>query len=131
MQGDGDAHAEQHYQEGQEVEAYSAALEAGEESGAHLQSYAVDEEYQSEFLEELEQVGVEGHPEVAERYSYEQYPGHSEADSGDLYLAHYLAEGYHQGEYDDGVRYSAAPDTFGAVEECVQEIHKFLIRAIC
>ena len=119
MQGYRYAHAEQHHEEGEQVEPHSSALEAGEEAGADLQTYAVDEQYESEFLEELQQIGVEGHPEMAERDTDEQYPCHSEADAGDLDLAHDLSERDHEGQDYYGVRYSSAPYTFGSVEKSV------------
>ena len=119
-----DSYAEDHHEEGEHVEPDSAALEAGEESGADLEAYAVDEQDEAEFLEELKQVGVERHAEVAERDSDEQNPGHAEADAGHLDFAHYLAQRYHEGQNDDGVCYTAAPGTCGAVEESVQKVHK-------
>ena len=66
MQGEGYTYTEQYSNESQHVEPESAALEAGEETGTDLEADTVDEQDKTEFLEELDEVRIERHAEMAE-----------------------------------------------------------------
>ena len=58
--------AQCYHDDAEQVEALSTVLERGEEARTYLQANGIDEEYQAELLEEVEQVLVEVEREMAE-----------------------------------------------------------------
>ena len=58
--------AQCYHDDAEQVEALSTVLERGEEARTYLQANGIDEEYQAELLEKVEQVLVEVEREMAE-----------------------------------------------------------------
>ena len=93
----------------QAVEHAPATTEGGEEARPYLKTDGVDKEHQAKLHQEMEQVLVEHHVEVPKDQSRKQYPGHAQGDATDFYLAQCQTDGEHQGEDEQGVRYTSTP----------------------
>ena len=88
----GGDHAQKDDGRRQHVQLHAAFLERREEAGSYLQADRVDEQNQPELFDEMDQMLVELHPEMAERDSDEKNPRHAEPDSADFELAERDAE---------------------------------------
>ena len=105
--------AERHDQYGQFVQCDAALAERGEKSGTDLQTDRIDEENQSELFEEVHQVLVDVHAEIAERDADEQNTRHPQRHPGDLHLAQHDAECDDQRQDHHRVGDTAAPKRLG------------------
>ena len=104
----GHGHAEQHDRRSAADELQAALLERGEKARADLKADREDEENQSELLDEMEHVAVDGHAEMAERDAHEEHPRDAERDAADLHPAEQDADGDGQRERQDGMGDAAA-----------------------
>ena len=66
---------QRYYDDAEHVETSTAILERREEAGAHLKTDGVNEEYQSELLQEVEQVLIEVEREMTKDKTDEKNPG--------------------------------------------------------
>ena len=111
--------AEQDDGRGAPDEGDASVLEGGEESGSDLQADREDEEDEPELLDEVADLAVDGHPEVAGDDPDEEDPGDSERDALDLDLSEEDAEGDDQREGQDGMSDAVSE------EEGIQPVHIF------
>ena len=66
---------QRYHNDAEHVETSAAILERREETGAHLKADGVNEEYQSELLQKVEQVLIEVEREMTEDKTDEKNPG--------------------------------------------------------
>ena len=109
--------AEQDDGRGAPDEGDASVLECGEESGADLQADREDEEDEPELLDEVPDLAVDGHAEVAGDDPDEEDPGDAERDALDLDLSEEDAEGDDQCEGQHGMRDAVSE------EEGIQPVH--------
>ena len=100
----------------EKIEALAAVLERGEEAGTHLQTDAVDEENQSELLQEMEQVTVEVERIMAEDETDEENPRQTERHSLHPQLAQTKTQRDDQRKDHHRVGDSASPQVGEAIE---------------
>lgn len=119
----GGDHAQKDDGRRQHVQLHAAFLERREEAGSHLQADRVDEQNQPELFDEMDQMLVELHPEMAERDSDEKNPRHAEPDSADFELAERDAERDHQRENQHRVGDASAPERAVAEKKIMKPFH--------
>ena len=110
-------------QGGQLVQRDAALTERGEKTRSDLQADRIDEENQSEFLEEVHQMLVDVHAETAESDTDEQNARHAQRHPGDPDLAQHDAEGYDQRQNHHRVGDAAAPKRIGAKQQTFDQFH--------
>ena len=79
--GEGGYDTQRYHDDAEQVEALAAVLERSEETRSYLQTDGIDEENQSELLEEVEQMLIEIEREVTEDEADEKNPSQSERNS--------------------------------------------------
>ena len=79
--GEGGDDAQRYHDDAEQVEALAAVLERSEETWSYLQTDGIDEENQSELLEEVEQMLIEIEREVTEDEADEKNPSQSQGNS--------------------------------------------------
>ena len=79
--GKGGDDTQRYYDDAEQVEALAAVLERSEETWSYLQTDGIDEENQSELLEEVEQMLIEIEGEVTEDEADEKNPSQSQGNS--------------------------------------------------
>ena len=119
----GGDHAQKDDGRRQHVQLHAAFLERREEAGSYLQADRVDEQNQPELFDEMDQMLVELHPEMAERDSDEKNPRHAEPDSADFELAERDAERDHQRENQHRVGDASAPERAVAEKKIMKPFH--------
>lgn len=97
--------------------------ERGEEARTDLQTEGVDEQDQTELLEEVQQVCVDVHAQVAESDADEKNARNAQRYAGDFRLAEHDAQGDDQCQNQHGVGHSSAPQRFGAPQELFEQFH--------
>ena len=73
--------AQCHHDDAEQVEALAAVLERSEETRSYFQTDGIDEENQSELLEEVEQMLIEIEREVTEDEADEENPSQSQGNT--------------------------------------------------
>ena len=96
--------AQQNYRNGATHHLNTALLERREESRAHLQADRVDEEYQSELLDEVQRIMVDGHAEVTRGNADKKNPCNAERNARNFHLAQHNSERYNQRQNKHRVR---------------------------
>ena len=79
--GEGGNDAQCHHDDAEQVETLAAVLERSEETWSYLQTDGIDEENQSELLEEVEQMLIEIEREVTEDEADEKNPSQSQGNT--------------------------------------------------
>ncbi len=79
--GEGGDDTQRYHDDAEQVEALAAILERSEETWSYLQTDGIDEENQSELLEEVEQMLIEIEREVTEDEADEKNPSQSQGNS--------------------------------------------------
>ena len=110
----------------EEVETLAAVLERGKETGTYLQTDGVDEEYQTELLQKVEQVLVEAEREMAEDKADEENPGQSERYAFYPDFAQTQAQRDDQCKDHDRMGYTASPEIGKAVKQVSDDFHNYV-----
>ena len=114
------------YRHGEYVQLKTVAAECAEETRAHVDAYAVDEQNEAELLGEMQHVGVDFGAEVCQNDAGEQDAGNSQFDLSNAQLADQQADEGRQTDVDKCCRQA------GAIKQVYYKFHNFQLKTgIC